>query len=134
MNTSELEAWEFVRRLNRAWTVERDALKLADFFHERMVAITPVDRLRREGQEACVEGWRQFVEMAKIHTWRETEPKVDLFCEGRCAVVTYYYEMDVEIGGQRMNLSGRDMFFLVKENDRWWAAADQFSGYPGMRG
>jgi len=126
-----LDPWQFVQALNHAWTVERDAAKLAEFFHERMVAITPVDHLRRDGRAACVEGWEQFVKMAKMLAWRETDPKVDLYADGRCAVVTYYYEMDAEIGGQRVTLPGRDMLTLIKEDGRWWAVADQFSPYPG---
>jgi ketosteroid isomerase-like protein len=128
------EAWQFVQNLNSAWTVERDAGKLADFFHERMVAITPMDQLRREGRAACIEGWQQFVNIAKVLAWTETDPKVDLYDDGRCAVVTYYYEMDAEMGGQRMTLPGRDMMTLIKENGRWWAVADQFSPYPARRG
>ncbi|HEY3295255.1 MAG TPA: nuclear transport factor 2 family protein [bacterium] len=128
------EVWEFVQALNRAWTVERDASKLSEFFHERMVALTPMDHLRREGRAACIEGWQMFVDVAKIHGWKETDPKVDLFADGNCAMVTYYYEMDAELGGQRMILPGRDMLTLIKEDGRWWAVADQFSPYPGKRG
>jgi hypothetical protein len=35
------------------------------------------------------------------------------------------------MGGKLVELTGRDMFFMMKEADRWWAAADQFSGMPG---
>ena len=34
------------------------------------------------------------------------------------------------MGGQAIKMSGRDMFFFIKEGDRWWAVADQFSPYP----
>jgi ketosteroid isomerase-like protein len=125
------EVWDFVREMNRAWTVERNAAKLADYFHERMVAVTPMDKLRREGRAACIAGWQQFVNLAVMHSWEETEPRVDLYDGGRVAVVTYYYEMDAEIGGQRMLLPGRDMLTLIREDGRWWAVADQFSPYPG---
>jgi len=128
------EVWRFVQDLNRTWTRERNPQKLAGYFHERMVGIAPMDRLRREGRAACIEGWQQFMETATIHSWKEADPKVDLFADGSCAVVTYYYEMDVEMRGQRMTLSGRDMFTLVNEDGGWWAVANQFSGYPGRQG
>jgi len=49
---------------------------------------------------------------------------------GDTAVVTYYFEGEFEIAGQRVTLGGRDMFVFVRENGRWWAVADQFSPYP----
>jgi len=130
----ESDPWQFVQNLNRVWTVERNPQALADYFHARIVAITPTDRLRRVGRAACIEGWKQFVEMAVIHAWTETDPQVELFGGGTCAVITYYYKADVEIGGARMTVAGRDMFTLAKDDGRWWAVADQVSGFPGERG
>ena len=43
------QVWNVVQELNRAWTIDKTPEKLHDFFHDRMIAITPVDRLRREG-------------------------------------------------------------------------------------
>jgi hypothetical protein len=34
------------------------------------------------------------------------------------------------MGGRTIALSGRDMFFLIREQDRWWVVADQFSSTP----
>jgi ketosteroid isomerase-like protein len=94
-----------------------------------MIALTPVDRLRREGAAACIAGWQDFAESTRIHSWREIEPLIRVF--GDSAVVTYYYEIRFEVGGQVQEQEGRDLFFFVRENGRWWAVADQFSGYPG---
>jgi len=120
--------WQTVQELNRAWT-QGDPADLAKFFHRDMVAITPVDRRRREGQTACIEGWAGFAKMARISSWKETEPLVQVY--GNAAVATYYYDMNCEMGGQALRLQGRDMLFLVKENGRWMTVADQFSAYPG---
>jgi len=35
------------------------------------------------------------------------------------------------MGGQTIKMMGRDMFVFIKENDKWWAVADQFSPCPG---
>jgi len=51
-----------------------------------MVAITPTDKLRREGKEACVAGWKEFAQNAKIHYWKEIDPKIHVY--GNAAVVT----------------------------------------------
>jgi hypothetical protein len=39
----ENEVWAFVRKLNDAWTREKGG-RLGEFFHPRMVAITPVEK------------------------------------------------------------------------------------------
>ena len=119
--------WNRVQELNRVWT-QGDPAALEEYFHRDMVAITPVDRLRREGQAACIEGWTGFTRMARILSWKETDPLVQVY--GNAAVVAYYYDINCEMGGQPVRLQGRDMFFLVKENGRWLAVADQFSSYP----
>ena len=93
-----------------------------------MVAITPTDRLRREGRDACVAGWVGFATYAKIHHWKELDPQIQIF--GSTAIVTYYFDMSFDMGGQTIQLGGRDMFTFIKENGKWWAVADQFSPYP----
>ena len=126
----EKEGWQTIQALNRLWAVEGNADELKKYFHENMVAITPTDRARLEGRDACVSGWKAFVDSAKINYMKENDPKVQIYGNGRFAVATYYYDMSVVIGGQTLNLAGRDMFALVKEDDRWQVVADQFSSYP----
>jgi len=126
------EVWEFVQKLNRVWTVEKDADRLKEYFHKNMVAITATDRERRSGGEACVAGWRNFVEASKINYWKEVDPDVRLYCGGRCAVVTYYYDISFEMGGRSIKTGGRDMFVLINETGRWWVVADHFSPWRGM--
>jgi len=129
MTEQELEVWQTVVAMNHAWT-SGHAEQLADYFHADIVAITPTDPHRLEGREACIAGWAAFVAAAKIIDWKERDPKVTVFGE-YAAVVSYYYEAKVEMGGKLVELTGRDMFFMVREQGRWWAVADQFSGFPG---
>lgn len=121
------EVWRTVRELNDSWT-KGTGESLADCFHERMVAITPATRERIEGRERCVAAWRGFAAAATIHRWQETDPRVEVF--GDTAIVTYYYETRVSMGGQEMTLAGRDMLVLRREQGRWWVIADQFSPFP----
>jgi hypothetical protein len=93
-----------------------------------MIAITATDSHRREGAAACIAGWKGFAEMATIHYWREVDPVIHLY--GDSALVAYDFDMAFTINGQRIEMGGRDMFFFVRENGRWWAVADQFSAYP----
>ncbi|WP_374514916.1 DUF4440 domain-containing protein [Niveibacterium sp.] len=124
---AQQQVWDTVAALNAAWTFG-DPDELSAYFHPRMVAITPVDRWRRLGAEQCIAGWKGFREAAQIHRFDVTEPVVDVF--GDAAVVSYYYDMSFDMGGQTIDTGGRDLFFLVREGARWWVVADQFSPYP----
>lgn len=112
----EQEVWETLRKLNDAWT-KGDGKDLKNFFHKDMVAITPTDRNRREGREECIAGWAGFLSMAKMHRWEEIDPKIQVY--GDSAVVTYYFDMAFEMGGQLIEMGGRDMFVFVKEGGKW---------------
>ena len=127
VDEAKREVWETLRKLNDCWT-QGDGRDLVHYFHENMVAITPTDRLRREGRDACVAGWVGFAAHARIHHWKELDPQIQVF--GSAAIVTYYFDMAFDMGGQTIHLGGRDMFTFIKENGKWWAVADQFSPYP----
>ncbi len=121
------ELWDTLLQLNHAW-VHGNPDELVNFFHPGMLALTPVDRMLRIGQASCIEGWKNFAENCKIHYFREKDPVIEVY--GHAAVVAYYYHTSFELHGQTIESSGRDMFFFVKENGKWWAVADQFSDYP----
>lgn len=124
------EVWETVQALNKLWAVDGKVDGLNNYFHSDMVAITPTDRERLEGKDKCIGGWEAFLEVAKVNYMKEIDPKIQLYCGGMTAVVTYYYDMSVEMGGRTVELGGRDMFVLVNEDGKWLVVADQFSPYP----
>ena len=124
MNEQERAVWEMVRAANRCWT-GGEPERLKEYFHERMVLVTPSKNERLFGREACIEDWISFTDKARVLSWEETDEDVRLF--GDAAVVTYLYEIRVEIEGEHYDLKGRDMMTLVREDGRWWIAADQFS-------
>lgn len=124
------EVWQTIQALNRAWTVKGNVDELKNYFHKDMVAITATDPERLEGRESCIAAWKAFVEATQIHYWKEIDPKIQLYNDGNSAVVTYYFDISFDMGGQTMKMGGRDMFLLVKEDGKWWVVADQFSPYP----
>ena len=125
------EVWQTLEALSTAWATDGNTEALKDYFHETMVAITPSDRERLEGRDACIAAWKSFVDAAEIHSWRDYDPKVQLYGDGKFAVVTCYWEMSYEMDGREYDSSGRDMVVLVKEDSRWWVVADKFSPFPG---
>jgi ketosteroid isomerase-like protein len=124
------EVWAVVQSMNRLWTVDGCPERLTDYFAPEMVAITPTDQQRREGREACVAGWAEFVHATTIHRWVESHPLVLMLAENRGAVVAYDYEIDFTMGGRRIQLRGRDLMTLEKREGRWWLLADHFSSAP----
>lgn len=124
---TQRDIWATVRALNRAWT-EGDPDTLDCYFHEGMIAVTPVDRQRRDGRDACLAGWKGYADAARIHRWREIDPVIRVY--GDAAVVSYDYEIDAEIAGRRSTERGRDLMFLVRADDRWQVVGDQFSAMP----
>jgi hypothetical protein len=129
-NKIKQEVWQTILDMNKLWTVDNKAEELVNYFHENMVAITSTDEFRRVGQASCVAGWKGFTDMAKINYWKEIDPKIDLYGNGLFAIVTYRFEMSFDINGQTIEMNGRDMFSLVKENNKWWIVADQYSPVP----
>jgi len=130
MTPEQTEVWVFVQALNRVWTVEGAPAKLVDYFAPDMIALTPTDRLRREGQADCVAGWTEFVKAATIQRWVEHNPVVLILAQGNAAVVAYDYTIDFVMGGHALCMHGRDLMTLERRANRWWLVADQFSSTP----
>jgi ketosteroid isomerase-like protein len=128
--TITTEILVMIRAMNRAWTTGWHEEDFRQYIHEHTVAVVPSVPGRLEGRDAYVAGWRGFAEAATIHSWEESDHKVEVFASGRCSVVTYFFTIDFTIGGVRQTMQGRDMFFLVKEGKTWLVAADQFSPEP----
>jgi hypothetical protein len=119
-----------IRAMNRCWTSGWNEEQFRQYIHPDAVAIVPTAAGRLEGQDAYVAGWRAFCKAAVIHEWRETDHNVQIYTGGKSAVVTYFFSITFELGGQKQTMRGRDMFFLVKERRKWVVVADQFSPEP----
>ena len=119
-----------LKAMNRCWTASWNEMAFRQYIHPDAVAIVPTTPGRLEGREAYVAGWRAFCEAAVIHEWRETDHKVHIYSNGKSSVVTYFFSITFAMGGQTVNMRGRDMFFLVKEGRKWLVVADQFSPEP----
>ncbi len=129
-NGAATEVWAVVEALNKLWTVDGRPDLLAEYFAPEMVAITPTDRQRREGRDACVEGWADFVHATTIHRWSTSNPRVLMMAGDRGAVVAYDFHIDFAMGGRLIQMNGRDLMTLEKRAGRWWLLADHFSPAP----
>jgi ketosteroid isomerase-like protein len=124
------EIEETIREMNHCWTESWNEEEFRNYIHEDAVAVVPTTPGRLEGRDAYVAGWRNFVLMARVLEWRETGYRVQLYCAGTCAVVTYLFTIRFSAAGVVQEMRGRDMLFVVNEQGRWQVVADQFSPEP----
>lgn len=126
---TQQEVWQVVQAMNDCWT-NGHPKDLVNYFHKNMVLVSPNRNARIEGGDTCAAAWTAYATSTTIKEWKTTDPRVDVYCNGNCAVVIYNYEIHIEVGGEEQRLAGRDMFVFVREKGKWWAVADQFSPFP----
>jgi uncharacterized protein (TIGR02246 family) len=112
------EVWQVVQQMNDSWA-KGNPEDLASFFREDIVMVNPDFTNRTEGRDACVASYKDFCKQAAILDLNISNPGIDVF--GNTAIATYSFEIQYEMGGERFNDTGRDIFVFVRENDRWQA-------------
>lgn len=93
---------------------------IAEMLHPSVVFVRPGFAGRAEGRAACVATYDEFLKVALVLRFDESEPSIDLFNDS--AVATRRWEMAWEVGGQRSEESGHDIYVLVREGGRWLIA------------
>ena len=112
------EIWQLVQNMNNTWAQSR-AGDLASFFREDIVMVHPDFTQRTEGRDACVASYEEFCKQAVILDLKLDNPGIDVF--DNTAIATYSYEISYEMGGERFNDTGRDLFIFVREHGSWQA-------------
>jgi hypothetical protein len=101
-------------RLSAAWRGRRYD-ELAALLDEHVVLAAPGFVGRREGRDAVVESYREFMERATITEYREGAPTIDVW--GDTAVAAYHWEMAWRSGGVPNRGSGHDVLVLRRAPD-----------------
>jgi len=105
--------------LTAAWRKGRTK-DIAEMLHPSVVFIRPGFSGRAEGRAACVATYDEFLKVALVLRFEESEPAIDVWNDA--AVATVRWEMAWEVGGQRSEESGHDVYVLVREGGRWLIA------------
>ena len=113
------EIWQVIRKINGAWTNGRTG-KLREYFHENMVIVSPDLKKMGEGRDACIKSYEDFVSLATVHGCAEYDPSIDVF--GNSAAASYRFIVTYDLDGNHHEDTGYDLFFLVREDDKWLAA------------
>lgn len=110
------EAWRTVRRVNEAWLQGR-VERMRDVLHERIVAHRPGFTVCDVGRDACIRGYAEFASRAAITSFTVSDVAVDVF--GDLAVATYRFAIAYELGGERVDATGHDIFVLQRDEGSW---------------
>jgi hypothetical protein len=105
--------------LTKAWRTGRTQ-DIAPLLHPEVVFVRPDFSGRAEGREACIATYEEFLAAALVLRYEEEELAVDVF--GTTAVATLRWEMTWEMGGQRSEESGHDVYVLARVGDAWLIA------------
>ncbi|MDR7545230.1 MAG: nuclear transport factor 2 family protein [Armatimonadota bacterium] len=107
-----------VEEINAAWVGGRPE-RLAAYFHEDMVIISPRFQDRVEGRDTCVASYGEFVAGTRIHHYHATDP--DVHVVGDAAVATYRYAITYSIDTTDFQEVGWDVWVFVRVSGAWQA-------------
>jgi ketosteroid isomerase-like protein len=111
---------DLVREINRLW-VGGNAEKLGEYFHEDMIIVNPELKKMGQGREDCVKGYIDFAAQAKTTSYEESNFEINVW--GNTAMANYGFEISYEMGGQKYNDIGRDVFiFSLDDKEGKWRA------------
>ena len=128
---AKTEAWKTVRSINRHWAITENMDSPALFIHDDMIMIIPDVKDRVRGKAKIIESYRGYAQYAQTLSLKELNPAVQLYNNNQTAVVTYYYDLEIQTPtGEIQRFTGRDMYTFVRVLDAWIAVAQQFSPTP----
>jgi len=115
---TQQQIWHTIQKLNKEW-LNNKTEELAYYFHKDMV-ITGADLHELSHNRAeSIKSYKDFMRNAVIHEFKECDPEVSVFAY--TAIVRYRFDITYELGGKTHKDTGRDLFVLIKEDERWQA-------------
>jgi hypothetical protein len=126
---------DVVHRLDDAW-LHGEAHAMSDDLHASVVVLLPGSDDRIEGRNAVIDHYRAFIAEGRPVAWSERDLTADVV--GTTAVVRYHFELEREVEDATRAESGRHLWVLTRDNDRWLAAwrttsLDDTEGTPTPR-
>jgi uncharacterized protein (TIGR02246 family) len=105
-------------RINAAWQ-ERRYDDLGQMFAEDMVFTLPGFSGRLEGRDAIAASYREFMERARLTSYREEQLAVHVW--GDTAIASYRWDMTWSADGVPNHETGHDIFAFRRANGAWLA-------------
>lgn len=112
------QLWHTVQKLNKEW-VNNKSDELAYYFHKDMVIAGPDMHELARNRTECIQSYKDFMNQAVVHNYKESDPIVNVIAY--TAVVSYKFDIDYTLKGKNYKESGKDLFVMIKEEERWQA-------------
>jgi uncharacterized protein (TIGR02246 family) len=116
MTAEAQDIWQAIVASNAAWT-SGNPRGVAPLYAEDVVMVTPGISGRVVGRDAMVDGYVEYCNQARTHSFKELEHDVDV--RGDVAVATYRFAVRYEIGGHVFDDIGQEILVLSRTKDRW---------------
>ena len=109
---------ETIRRINKAWLDGRPQ-DLASTIHPEITMVLPGFEGRIQGANSFISGFEEFCRTARVDSFQENEPQVDLIAD--TAVATFRFAMVYERDGSNYQATGRDLWIFTRHEGSWLA-------------
>jgi hypothetical protein len=118
-----------IETINQTWAIDRNCDGLREYFHEDYILMFQGGG-RGNGIDEAIEGYKAFIATATDITWKIVDPVINIYCDGKCAVVSIEYFMEWNENDNKVDSHGKNLIFFLKENDQWLMTAEHFSEIP----
>lgn len=86
---------ETITSLNKSWTSSRSIDELENYFHSNIIALVSQEKKKIIGKNACAAYWKSCSENIIIHKWSEYDFEIQVYGDGKFAIVSYKFEFSV---------------------------------------
>jgi ketosteroid isomerase-like protein len=122
------EVLETVYAHNKAWTELEDLNEQKKYVHENIVFISPPYKKPITGKEEYLNNYKEWIDHATVHHFKEVNPDVKLYNNGLFAIVTYEIDMSFDYDDEKIpEWHGIDQMTLIKENGKWQITSDMYA-------
>ena len=122
------EVLETVYAHNKAWTKLEDINEQKKYIHENIVFLAPPYKEPIRGKKEYLNSYKEWMDHATVHHFKEVDPEVYLYCNGKFAIVTYKIDMAFNFDDTKVpEWYGIDKMTLVKENGKWLITSDMYA-------
>jgi|HubBroStandDraft_2_1064218.scaffolds.fasta_scaffold1183513_1 ketosteroid isomerase-like protein len=105
-----------IKSLNLAWR-QKQFDRLDPLFAETVVLQDSEGRRLVDGKTACIQSYRDFMEIAQVLAYEEEEP--DIILRPGFAVASYGWRIQYEMNGNNFDDKGRDWLALENQDGSW---------------
>lgn len=114
MNTNAMAP---VKTLNTTWT-HGNLDSIPEVLDDDVVFVAPGYAQRMHGPAACADSFRQFLGVATVRRFEESDWQVDERAD--LAVVSYRFVIEYSMDGGEHTDTGRDLYVVRRDRDRGW--------------